>query len=334
MKLLNYTITAVLSATVLSACAGQNPFKRESNPVRNYPRVSQSIKTKTGLVPFNHDPKPPTPPPDNSQGICTAPFSISINGTPGTRLLKFPEDSSTTFEITISNRLQDEFEAKAAEGFPGTNVFRLLRKTSANTAVYQLAWNPGRLAQGQFTQTYNARIELSSQALSDRCQGGIANIYLDLLVEKSGTRPTVSVNNLVPQTPVVFGPNQEATFTVEVDDPSSTAGSPPSLNELEFRREAISGERTVINAVPATDCQQTPVAIPNTKKWKFACKFISSSLAEADVKPLQNRNVTATAVLFVSAKGANSVASSPRQVNIKVKFERVAAAAAPANGGR
>lgn len=330
MKFFNATVTAILAASALSACQGQNPLKRESNPVRNYPRVEESIRTRKGLQPYTQPVKAPSPPPDNSQTICSQPFAVSINGVAGTRLLKFPEDSLTRFEITLINRLGDEFEAKAAEGFPDSNVFRLLKKdkNSANVATYQISWNPKKLSSGQFTQIFNGRIEITSAALSATCHG-VANIYLDLLVEKSGQRPTLSVSGL-PQTAVIFG--QESAFNIDVED-SVSSGDAPTLNALEFKAQAASAERHTISGVPAIDCISVPALVPNTKKWRFTCKFLSSALAEKDVKGLLNSNKTATAVAFISAKSqANQVSSNPHQINIKVKFEKAAAEPAAQTG--
>lgn len=319
MKFLNLTTFTLAAAVLLTACQGQNPLKRESNPVRKYPKVSESIRTKTGLVPFNRDQEPPKPAPDNSQTICTAPIAVSVNGVSGTRLLKFPEDSQTRYEITLINRLGDEFEAKFKSEVIDNGAFRLLKKDSTNQATYQIAWNPKRLAPGQFTQVLNSSIEISSPALTRNCRG-YAFVYLDLLIEKSGQRPTVSVIGL-PQTPVVFGPEGNADFAIEVDDKTG-ANTAPVLNEIEFKRQASSGERTVINGVKGVDCQQIPQKVEGTSKWKFACKFISSALVE--VQSLINSNRTATAVFFVSASsGNNQVSSASHQVNIKVKFEKV-----------
>lgn len=318
MKFLNLTTSTLAAAVLLTACQGQNPFKRESNPVRDYPKVSESIRTKKGLVPYDHTQPPPAPPPDNSQAICTAPFAVSINGTPGTRLLKFTEDSVTRYEITLINRLGDEFQAKfKAEGVD-SGIFRLLKKDSQNKATYQITWNPKRLSSGQFTRVINSGIELSSAALTAHCRG-YAYVYLDLLVEKSGQRPSINVSGL-PQTPVVFGPQGNLDFAIEVED--RVGGDvPPVLNDIEFKRQAISGG-SVIDGVKAVDCQKIPQAISGSNKWKFNCKFISAALE--NVGALINTNKTTRAVFFVSAQsGHNQVSSPSHQVNISVKFEKV-----------
>ncbi len=317
MKILNLTATATLSVILLTACQGQNPFKRESNPVRNYPRVSESIRTKTGLVPHGRNQEPPKPPPDNTQIICSVPFTVTVDGNIGSQTLQFSEDSEKKYEINIINKLGDEFEAKVSSGLPAGATFRLLRKVSANSSLYQLAWNPRRIPPGRGAIINNLKIELTSPALTSRC-AGVANIYFDLIALRSGARPTLSVSGL-PQTPIQFG--EEAAFSVEVDDPAGN-GQAPILNDPSFRQEAVSGERTVLNGVSAVDCVKIAEPVPSTSKWKFTCKFLSAALT--NVNSLLNSSKVAQATFFLSAKSkGNEVVSNSQQVNIKVKFERV-----------
>src|SRR5262245_10154208 len=112
MDLIKFSLT-VAAAVALSACQGQNPFKRESNPVRKYPRVAESIEKGQGAVPYGT--KSDTG--DTSAYACEGTFAISSNSSEGRTVFSFAEGASLAFTIQILNKLGDEFEA-SVDGLP------------------------------------------------------------------------------------------------------------------------------------------------------------------------------------------------------------------------
>lgn len=319
MKFLNLTTSTLAAAVLLTACQGQNPFKRESNPVRDYPKVSESIRTKKGLVPYDHTQPPPAPPPDNSQAICNGAFAIRINGNfKDSDLLDFPEDRLTSHEIQITNRFGDDFQLKT-KGFPKDAEFRLLKKLAAGSAVYQLSYNPKRLPPGLPSRRHKTELILSSPNITKLCNGGSGSVLFTLFTEKQGTAPIVSASE-IPQTPVVYG--GQASFKIKVSDAS---GVQPVLNKFFTRDSTTSAGANEIDGSKAMSCLE--VAEPNgTNSWIFNCRFDSNFLAEnpAAVK-LFNSNKTVKVVALVSASSRNfpDVISFPHQVTVRVKFEKV-----------
>lgn len=309
-------VFAVLVLSALTACHGQDPFKRESNPIRNYPRVADSIEKREGAAPYGVKPKSPGGTPYD----CTGSFVINSNSPDGRTVFYFVEDSASMFEISIVNRLGDSFEVQAL-GVPEGAEFKLLKNNSANTATYMLAWTPKNVITGsETTFRPNITLNLKSKALSERCQGAMATETLHLLVEKTGGKPTISVTGL-PQTKIKFG--REFSFKIDVNDPSATEQKPPQLNGFAFD-PALKTEGS-IDGTAAADCNATPKLTDG--KWQFSCKFISAALQAGNEDGLRGSGKTAEAVFIASAKSrASDKSTAPLKLSVKVEFEKTAPA--------
>ncbi len=321
MNLVKWSAVAFCTVALLTACQGQNPFKRESNPIRNYPKVQDSIHKHEAAHPYGYKQTP-----DNSQ-YCSGPFSITSNSPDGHTIFSFLEDSATTYEIIIMNRLGDAFEVEAT-GLPQGADFKLLRAASTNTSVYQLSWTPKNIIPaGEATFRPNVVLNLKSAALTAQCQGAMGSENLNLLVEKVKDRPTLTVTGL-PQTQIKVS-TSEVKFKVLVTDRLSTAQKVPILNGFGFDPafKLNEDEIKVINGTAAADCNATPKYVNN--KWEFSCKFLPSGLQANNEDGLRGSGKVGEAVFTVSAKSrVNDKSSNTFKASIKVLFEKVAPTAA------
>lgn len=309
MNLMKATTAALLSAVILSACQGQNPFKRESNPVRNYPNVDRSIENKESTVPYGVNPKTAMGTPYD----CTGSLTITSNSPDGQNVFYFVEDSAASFQVNVLNRLGDKFELTTS-ALPDGAEFKLLKQLSDNSAIYQLSWTPK--AAGRAT----INLQMRSEALSARCKGAIGMERLHLLAEKTKGKPTVSVSGL--QKTIEYG--QEDSFTVEVTDPQAK-DLLPSLNPLVFDASiAKDSELPVIDGSKAADCTATP-KLNDEGRYQFDCKFLSTALTEGEVASLRGSGKSALAVFSVSAQ-SRGLSTNVLPVQVKVAFKKVAAA--------
>src|SRR5665213_3972699 len=92
---ISWLLTAAISITMISCGQGQDPGK-------NYSQVKTGA-TLNANQPVPQAPTlPPAPPaPDNSQGVCTSPFLLSIDKDQGNLLITFDENKSSTYQIKV-----------------------------------------------------------------------------------------------------------------------------------------------------------------------------------------------------------------------------------------
>lgn len=312
MKLMNCA-AGVLSVALLTACQGQNLFKRESNPVRNYPRVADSINKRESAVAYGQKQNPP-----GNANDCSGPFIVRSNSPTGSTFY-FLEGSSADFEISIINRLGDNFEVTATN-MPEGAEFKLLRQTSPNSAAYQLAWTPKNIAED--SARAKVTLQLRSKALSDRCQGAMGTEDLHLMVEKLQGHPVASAN-VTQQTALKFG--KDMSFTIDIVDPSAKVNQPPTLEAISFDpgfKNESTAQVPVIDGSKAADCAKSATNVDG--KWQFKCKFLSSALQADNEDQLRGSGKTAQAVFTVTGKGANLKRTNTLKISVQVLFERVA----------
>lgn len=312
---MSFNKCALLLAAVLglSACQGQNPFKRSSNPVKNYPKVASSIEKGDGAVPFGT----PSPSEDNSRFACHSPFAISSNSPDGKTVFSFSEGSNLAYEIQIVNKLGDEFQASVAN-LPKDADFKLIRQLSKNSAAYQLSWSPKSATAVRST----AVLTLSSKQMSERCKAN-ATETLNLIVEKTKDRPNIEISDL-PQTDIKFG--KEVKFSIEVSDSQATAQKTPSVSISFDAVDATVESEQLINGKDAVDCDKNPKQ--RSGKWVFTCSFNSAALQKVDEEKLVGSGKTAVATFLAQAESrASGKQSNATKGRVKVQFEKVNAPA-------
>jgi hypothetical protein len=305
----NKFLALSLTAAMLTACQGQNPFKRESNPVRNYPRVARSIETKESTVPYGSKV-------DTNGGTpldCSSPFIVSSNSPDLNNVFYFSDDSATSFEVSVQNRFGDKFLIEALD-LPDGAEFKPLRHDSDSAMTFQLAWTPKNQSSARPVIT----LKMQSEKMLARCKSPDIE-RLQLFVEKAKGKPTVSVTG-VPKA-IEFG--QEFSFKIVVND-ALAKGEKPVLNALVFETAQKPSDMVVIDGSKAADCNPE-AKLNDDGRYQFSCKFLSSALQETDSEGLRNSGKTAEASFSVSAR-SRSVATNLYRVSMKVLFKKVAQA--------
>ncbi len=309
------------AALVLAACQGQNPFKRQSNPVRNYPNVNKSIEEKKNLVPYGTK-FDPVEDADNSQKVCSFPFSVFVEGGEGDRLMSFTAGAESVYEIKIRNNMARNTDfTVTANPLPAGAKFALKAKDQA-VAVYQLTWKPESPANGRYVLV----LKFDSDDLKKTCDNAIATERLNLIVENNKEKPTVEAIG-VPQVPVVYNKANDVYFTVVVHDRAGSPTAPlaPKLLPAEFRRSAQNAERDVYDGSKLVTCVwNTPMHLGDNK-WQFQCRFHISNMDPSS--ELINSGRKITAVFFLTAiSDSNKQYSDPIPVHIMVEFKPAAPA--------
>lgn len=292
----------------LTACQGHDPFDRESNPVKDYPAVTNPEAAKP-YVPGQVEKQPVDP--DNTQRVCFEPFKVSINGDQGNRLMTFVEEEARTYRIHVRSFLDDQFtvQAQTREGVVLKEVAR-----NGNTADFDISWTPAK------GRSKEVRIELLTLRLSGtqsdaRC-GRSAVEMLNMVVLKTEAQPTVQFSG-TPQNPVTYGESLE--FQILANDPAGSNEFPPVLMPLEFRAIARSGEKVVLDASSAVDCTETATQI-SEQQWAFQCKLETTLIKK--VQNYINKDLTVDAALFAQVKSQRSIrksASTPLYIPINFK---------------
>lgn len=302
-KFLSLSVATVL----LTACQGQNPFRRESNPVRNYPRIAHSIETKESTVPYGTKVSGNGGTPLD----CTSPFIISSNSPDVNNVFYFTNDSATAFEVSVQNRFGDKFTVEAMD-LPDGAEFKPLRQDSDSAMTFQLAWTPKNQSSARPVIT----LKMQSEKMLARCKSPDIE-RLQLFVEKAKGKPTLSVTG-IPKS-IEFG--QEFSFKVVVND-TLAKGEKPVLNALVFEAPQQAGDMTVIDGSKSADC--SPEAKLNEDgRFQFSCKFLSGALQETDNEGLRNSGKTVEASFSVSAR-SRSISTNLYRVSLKVLFKKVA----------
>ncbi|NJM09817.1 MAG: hypothetical protein HC883_02675 [Bdellovibrionaceae bacterium] len=146
---INKIAMSLFLAAVLSGCHGQNPFKRESNPIKEYPRTAEMANQ--AYVPGQ---KPATPPISGQPGgshadaepeACFENFTVKAEPDHGNLLLKFVEGIESTYVLKVtgggskSNLIELDMDADAPEGAE----LRLMSREQ-NVVTYNLIWTPAK----------------------------------------------------------------------------------------------------------------------------------------------------------------------------------------------
>ncbi|MGE4132616.1 MAG: hypothetical protein AB7F86_13315 [Bdellovibrionales bacterium] len=312
-----------VGVALLTACQGQNFFKRQSNPTRKYPKVSESIVDKKGVVPYGQ-PEVKKPDPDNSQYYCRQPFGIQIENTEGGQVLTFAEGRQSQYRVSITNYLGDDFQVqvKAPTGVDITQT-----KKDGAKQVHQITWTPQRLSAGRFFLRESLSLSMTSASFAKLCPGKIARERITLLVEQNQDRPIVALVNL-PQTSI-SSKTSEVPFVIEVNDRLGNPNLAPASPIFTFSRQAETGERKVLDAHTAVRCDADPTPMANSTKWTFKCQFLPGMLnVPADIKD-SGKTVSAVFYTKVISK-VNNQESVPELGVIQVQFEKPEPPAAPA----
>ncbi len=311
---LKIVASAILATGLLTACQGQNPFKRESNPVKNYPHTLQSgnqpytpgqkAKKPGGASTSNGAPVSPAKPP------CFEPIAVVAEPYQGNDLLKFVEEVEGSYDlnVTLNGKQTNPLETQK----PADSQFILIARAD-NVYTYRLIWKPakgsGAVAAEPLIIGFEGAVPQGS------CPQSKNRVSFNVVVSKTNDTPSVSFSQMKGK--IKFGEKFE--FKVIVDDPAATQNKTPVIKVL-FSEPRGSAVLNAAAAVINPNCDESKVLSP--AKFEFICKFDSNLIK--GVEKLLSTGKEAIASFLVEATSTKSgLNSAPTPQKIKVLFEKI-----------
>ncbi len=298
---LKFVTALVISSALLSACQGQNPFKRESNPVKNYPHSMES-----GNQPYVPGQKPAVAPKGPSVDAgkvapaappCFEPVKIEVDPNHGNLLLKFSEETETSYNLKITLNGPQAAKGEVKADRPENSEFRLIARQD-NTLTYKFTWKP---AKGEAAQTpaETLIVGLDGQPAPGACAGAKNRLTLNVVVSKAGNVPSVSFQEVKEK--ISYGDKFD--FKVIVDDSTASKAKTPTIS--------FEGSAALYK------CEESK-ALSETK-YEFLCHFDSTALK--GVEKMLNSGKEASTSFSVTATSRAGVSSAATPQKIKVMFE-------------
>lgn len=309
---LKIVASAILATGLLTACQGQNPFKRESNPVKNYPHTMESgnqpytpgQKAKKPGSSANNDGAQVTPvvPP------CFEPISASAEPDHGNLLLKFVEEVEGSYDInvTLNGTQKNPLETQK----PADSEFILIARAD-NVYTYRLIWKP---AKGSSTAATEAiTIGFEGAVPQGSCPQSKNRVSFNVVVSKTNETPSVSFSDMKEK--IKFGDKFD--FKVIVDDPTALQNRTPVIK---VRFSEARGSAVLNASAAVTTCDESKVLAPT--KFEFVCKF-DSNLIKGVEKLLSTGKEALASFQVVATSTKSGVNSAPTPQKIKVLFEKI-----------
>lgn len=324
----SWTCLVIAGAMMLTACNGQNPFKRQSDPAKDYPTVTNPENVRA------YDPNKKdevVKDPDNTQKTCQKPFRVTYltsSGDIAPDTLHFLESKLTRYEIEVINDYDDEAKIEVLN-LPDGAEFVELKRPSKNVVNYQLSWNP-RLGSNETEKMFDMKLSFKSVNFSTKCPNAIAPIEKDLFVQVTQDRPIVTVSN-VPSSAIEIG--KKVTLSVDIEDPASNESNPPLIQLVEFDPSSSTGEKVRLDGSNAVICPKAPKSI-GPRKWRMNCRFDTELVTDLVKDPATGNIATASGsgrvleanfvISFLSKR--NGKLSVPASVNVPIWFKKTESA--------
>jgi hypothetical protein len=280
---------AVSAALVLSACNGQNPLKRNSDPTKDYPELNQAVPVSQ--VP---EPKPtptPTPVPEVEQNPCPKIFDIGFEEARG-RLMKFQPGQQGQIVLVARSYRQGAFNLELTDAPKGMSLTLAKNEGAAPNSLsyWTVQWTPEQEIVGVngLWETVIGVKYTNNNVKNARC-GNHASEDFNVQVSEDPnavTNPVVSITEL-PQGKITFGDHFNFKITVSNADSKQA----PDLS-FGFNSDAFSTS-TTIRGDAAAGCSSAKLV---NSQWVFSCDFASDKIADSEtIKNLINKNKEVTA---------------------------------------
>lgn len=297
-------IALFATAFLLTACQGQNAFKRESNPTKNYQSVldqSRAYSPEQQRAKQEQDAR-------LQQLPCGVPFLLTVDQGDKGETAVFTEGVQKTVTIKI-DRIAGQLAAdrpwdvKAVDAPAGATFEQ--EKATADSRSYKLSWTAPK-ASNDITNKLVLRFKWDIEA---RC---------------SATTPITKTVALV----VVKGENDAVLAFREIKDikfhdvlPFQLVlqGATDKLGKLSFVDKG---------GISTADAKITECGEPKAegKKITYDCTFNSGALKDAEIKDLIGKDSVQEITLNARIEGKKPVEASAK---VRVAFEKVEVAAAP-----
>lgn len=303
------SLAVILLAGVLStACNGGNPLKTQSNPTAEYQDLIESSRPVEEA-----DADQVIPDADNSQYFCGTAFNITVVNDQAARLMTFTEEISSTYTLIVRSNLGDNFEVNSEKSDrPDGSDFKQINNASGsatNIKTFQFSWRPTK-ADAQKDRTPVVTLRYTSDFVQSKCPTSDVRDSISIAIDSTAQGPSIGISG-IPQINSVWGDKFD--FTVEVNDPSATQETPPSLSNATFKASVNSGERPaselILNAEDAVQCdRKNAKQKEGTTTWVISCSLDTKKVRDA--KANEGKGVTRQASFWFTAKSNRSKQTS------------------------
>lgn len=321
---ISFVVLGVITVA-LTACKGENAFKRESNPVKAYDSVlrearpfdlSQREQQRQAALDAQKKPEP-----------CAVPFQLSVDGS-SDKSASFQENQKKSITLRVQSSLEDgqDWDVRAVES-PCDNCLESVSKDD-KSEVLKFTWTPTKGSANR--PEANILVLRYAWKIEARCAQLPITDAITLNVKMDDGSPSVSFPGL-PTTPVVFG--GQFKFQVQVLDPKAKLAGAPSLSfEASTAKDAVDAHET-------PDCEakgRTIQTADGQTATVFDCAFDSRLLSKVvDLKTLSDSGKTIDAAFSVKLTNKKSKFSTEAtSAHIPVLFEKIEAKSPQVEGAK
>ncbi|MBX3021970.1 MAG: hypothetical protein KF799_09865 [Bdellovibrionales bacterium] len=309
-------------AVLLTACQGENTFRRPSNPYSEY----QHVYDDSLAYDVNNRPKPQVanPTPYIQTPACTEPFKMTIEGSKdGGKSVEFVQNKQKSITITVESRIEADRQWDVRPMVsPCENCFKTVSKTQ-DKAEYKFTWKPGKI--GKFQDQF---LVLRYDYLMDtRCTNASPNQQIALIITDGKVQePSVAFSEIKSEG-LKFGDSFK--FQIKISDTEGSVEKAPDVAAITYM---IDGKKISSKAQAPVDCEkngellETPGEAPT---WVFQCAFESRliGLTAAQIKKLSGSGKTVVASFKVKAQSNASSLVGSASAEVPVLFEKTGAVA-------
>ena len=268
-----FSTIIIASAVLLSACNGQNPFKRQSNPIKDYPGLSKDM-------PESQVPKAPPQEPQPTQSLCSRIFNLDIEGKRGS-VLKFTAGKPSQINVVSRWYPNSPYSLQIDNPPKGMTLSKPSQvskdQNGVGLATWTVSWNPSKklVSQGSYDTLITFRFVSTDKNLIETCGSDFSTDFTALVTTENNQSnlPDVSIEGL-PSQPVSFGENLKFKVIVTSLEPKDQ----PTL-AFGINTDAITGEQVVLSAENAVGCAAKPTL--KESNWIFNCEMATDRIVDA-----------------------------------------------------
>lgn len=309
-KILIITLTF---SSLLMGCQGQNPFKRQSNPLKDYPNaqkanepyvpgkraVNAGIASGTGTALGEVKPS------------CFYPLIVEAEPDFGQPVLKFSEDHENSYLIRIALGGKKPDPNKIFADFPEGSSLRRIGRDN-NVFIYKFSWKPDIGESAQSSKALVIGLNLTSS--NGACEGAESSVSFGLAVSKSKDTPTVEFSEV--KSRIKFGESFE--FNIIAEDALAAKGRSPAIKSISFKNSRIENLLDASNAVISCNEGQSL----DDSKFQFTCRFDSNLVNGVESFLNSGKEAEAVAQITVVSR-STGISSGAVSLRTKIHFEKI-----------
>lgn len=314
--MLKHILSASVIALALIGCQGQNTFKRESNPRKDYTSIIDQSRP--------YDPaqraKEEADAARLAQRPCGRPFFLTIEGEQG-NLMHFTVGQEKTYTLKVESQLENG-QQWGLEVVDGPKDALKPTQVSSRGGVYTFTWTPDDSAVNGQTLVLNYK-----WAPRKGCESTPTTESIALVVAKDANDTKITFEN-VPNEVKYAKEQPPITFQVRVTDPTAKKNALPGLAAVASQVE--NGAVDAASIKDLIDCGQNGVI--DGKDVVFTCTLSPLALGNSDelIKAHAGKGDQVELVFSVQAVNKKTKAQSPvTTARLRAQFEKIETARAP-----